>query len=92
MSERDRQMRELLLASPAWQWIVDRARTQIEKAKLAALANDDEVKFLELYRKAHAAQEALREFVDELEDEVSAVEIKGEFRSLDEYELSRIDN
>lgn len=53
--------------SPGWAHIVERAQTRLEKVKLAALATTDESKFLELYRKVHAAQSALCEWLEDME-------------------------
>lgn len=60
---------KLMLAtteSPGWELIVKRAQDRLERVKLAALANTDETKFIELYRKAHAAQSALCEWLEDL--------------------------
>lgn len=57
------------MSTPGWELIVKKAQHRIEAAKLAALANRDETKFLELYRAAHAAENALVEFTDNLQGE-----------------------
>jgi hypothetical protein len=58
------------MSTPGWAHVVQRAQRRIEAAKLAALANTDEAKFLELYRAAHAAHNALMEFTDSLTAEI----------------------
>lgn len=54
------------MSTPGWKLIVEKAHQRIEAAKLAALANRDEAKFIELYRACHAAENALMEFTAEL--------------------------
>jgi len=68
-NEKDRRAVELTLQTPGWNVIVGIAKARIEAAKVAALMNTDETKFLEMYRKAHAAQHALYEFLQEVEPE-----------------------
>lgn len=53
---------------PGWTVIVNRAQARIDAAKLAALANTDENEYVRLYRRAHAAHDALQEFVTELNE------------------------
>lgn len=69
VNETERAAVELTLRTPGWNVIVGIARSRIEAAKAAALMNTDEEKFLELYRKANAAQAALYEFLQEVESE-----------------------
>ncbi len=66
MDKADKQLILATLESPGWELIVKRAQDRIERVKLAALANTDETKFLDLYRKAHAAQSALLEWTEDL--------------------------
>ena len=61
------------MQTPGWTLIVNKAKARIEAAKVDALSNEDEARFVELYRKAHAAAGALWDFLQVLE-----VEAEGE--------------
>ena len=69
VSPQDEKFIEQTIATPGWRVIVSIAKARIEAAKVAALMNTDESQFLPLYRKAHAAQDALYEFLQEFEQE-----------------------
>lgn len=66
MDKADKTLMLATIESPGWELIVKRAQDRLERVKLAALANSDETKFLEFYRKAHAAQSALCEWLEDL--------------------------
>ncbi len=68
MKAEDKHALRLLLESRGWEILQERAKSRIERAKALALANTDEDQFLKLYRDAHAAQNALFEFVSDLSD------------------------
>jgi hypothetical protein len=72
VNDADRRAVELTLQTPGWNIIVGIAGDRIEAASAAALANTDESKFLDLYRKAHATHAALIEFLHEVLQEAES--------------------
>ena len=64
--KRDREAISQLLASPGWAIVQKMAEKRIADAKLLALIEQDETKFLDVYRRCHAAQNALIEFIADL--------------------------
>ena len=67
LTDDQRQDIQQTIATPGWEVIVKMAHDRVRAAKEAALLNNDETRFLELYRKAHAAHDALVEFIYQLD-------------------------
>lgn len=67
MTDQEFKAVELTIQTPGWAVIVGIAKERILNAKNTALWCTDESEFLEKYRKAHAAQNALYEFLHEVE-------------------------
>jgi hypothetical protein len=68
LTNEDKHALRLLFESRGWAIAQERAQRRIQLAKAEALANNDETKFLDLYHRAHAANNALVEFISDLSD------------------------